>query len=87
MDVLKKEEWTSNVTNELRTFERSLITALKQKGKEIFIYVLIFYKISYNDVQDFWYPNLIFLLKDGMEVNVRTLLRGVFQEHFSIPLL
>ena len=53
MDVLKKEEWTSNVTNELRTFERSLITALKQKGKEIFIYVLIFYKISYNDVQDF----------------------------------
>ena len=71
MDVLKKDEWTSNVTNELRTFERSLITALKQKGKEIFVYVLIFYtyKISYNDVQDFWYPNLIFFAKgwDGSE--------------------
>ena len=43
MDVLKKDEWTSNVTNELRTFERSLITALKQKGKEIFVDVHIFY--------------------------------------------
>ena len=42
MDVLKKDEWTSNVTNELRTFERSLITALKQKGKEIFVDVHIF---------------------------------------------
>ena len=43
MDVLKKDEWTSNVTKELRTFEKSLITALKQKGNRSFADVHIFY--------------------------------------------
>ena len=49
MDVLKKDEWTSNVTKELRTFEKSLITALKQKGSKNFVDV----HIIYNTDQDF----------------------------------
>ena len=53
MDVLKKDEWTSNVTKELRTFEKSLITALKQKGNKSFSDVHIFYACSYNNDQDF----------------------------------
>ena len=55
MDVLKKDEWTSNVTKELRTFEKSLITALKQKGNRSFADVHIFYtkQISYYEVQNF----------------------------------
>ena len=32
MEVLSQDNWTSEVTNELRKFEKSLIIALKEKG-------------------------------------------------------
>lgn len=32
MTVLRQEDWTQNVTDELRNFEKSLIIALKEKG-------------------------------------------------------
>ena len=40
MDVLKREDWTGNVTNELRNFEQTLIIALKQKGMCGTLYLL-----------------------------------------------
>lgn len=32
MEVLRQEDWTQEVTNRLRSFEKSLIIALKEKG-------------------------------------------------------
>lgn len=32
MEVLRQDDWTTEVTTRLRTFEKSLIVALKEKG-------------------------------------------------------
>ena len=32
MEVLRQDNWTAEVTSELRNFEKSLIVALKEKG-------------------------------------------------------
>ena len=47
MDVLKREDWTGNVTNELRNFEQTLIIALKQKGMCGTLYLLKYANVFY----------------------------------------
>ena len=34
MEVLKKDEWTANVTTELRNFEQEILRNMKQKGTQ-----------------------------------------------------
>ena len=57
MEVLKEEQWQEEVTSKLRSFEKSLIIALKEKGKAYTMKFTFETRLRNNCtyISNFWY--------------------------------